>query len=84
MPLAGSTVAGAAGLQIMMLKPETPESELLVDWVEGGEKALSSCCASHPAPPCNIPTQASAPVLSASGFVDTSVYIKLQITTKAR
>ncbi|KAL3147735.1 hypothetical protein ABBQ32_002477 [Trebouxia sp. C0010 RCD-2024] len=24
------------GLQIMMLKPDTPESRLLVDWVEGG------------------------------------------------
>ena len=25
----------------MMLKPETPESQLLVDWVEGGKTALS-------------------------------------------
>jgi len=32
-----SPVISAAGLQIMMLKPDTPESRLLVDWVEGGE-----------------------------------------------
>ncbi|DBA83198.1 TPA: hypothetical protein ACH3X2_006715 [Trebouxia sp. C0005] len=29
-------LSAAAGLQIMMLKPDTPESRLLVDWVEGG------------------------------------------------
>ena len=34
------------GLQIMMLKPDTPESKLLVDWVEGGE-TLSFLSLSH-------------------------------------
>ena len=34
----------AAGLQIMMLKPDTPESRLLVDWVEGGKSVLVFFC----------------------------------------
>ena len=40
-------VSSVAGLQIMMLKPDTPESKLLVDWVEGGELLILYTCCCH-------------------------------------
>ena len=44
-------MASGAGLQIMMLKPDTPESKLLVDWVEGGIiRHYIPCPAAIPAP----------------------------------
>lgn len=41
------SLASGAGLQIMMLKPDTPESKLLVDWVEGGELLILYTCCCH-------------------------------------
>ncbi len=42
----------------MMLKPDTPESRLLVDWVEGGECLIAAQLLTHFAN-CYSPPQQS-------------------------
>ena len=42
----------------MMLKPDTPESRLLVDWVEGGECLIAAQLLAHSAKCCS-PQQSS-------------------------